>query len=480
MAATRELRIREAVAPSGSALAGVKMEASPADGVDLVPSVGAVVSEASTETDSAGAAVLNLVPGAEYLVRLRAPGGVSRSYTVTMPDRDVFLSDLVGQAAPDTGGTVVLTDESVLGLAQLVRTEADRGKVLGASPTDENDLVLLDAAAAGADQVARDDAAEARRIAEGKQDPITDGTVLDLAQPARLPTDRGKFLGTAADDENALALLEAPTGGGSGVDQTARDDAAAAQRAADSKLDQSEVDARIAPYARATPTGTIDDAQIPNGIARDTEVTTAVEGEARLRDAADTALGARIDDLPAGREISIRPSGSPAREITLPADYRSYDIVFLNWVDSGVDVEVSLSADLLPETGTRTYRSAGRGRITWTASSRKLVLTGVSGQDGFRTAELYQAGVSNAAGLNQAQVDARAALRYTDAEKSKLAAIAANAEVNVQADWTETDTADDSFIQNKPTLVTLTEYADQAAAEAATVGATVIQWWPTS
>lgn len=41
---------------------------------------------------------------------------------------------------------------------------------------------------------------------------------------------------------------------------------------------------------------------------------------------------------------------------------------------------------------------------------------------------------------------------FTSDLKTKLDGIATNAEVNVQANWTETDTASDAFIQNKPTL----------------------------
>lgn len=41
---------------------------------------------------------------------------------------------------------------------------------------------------------------------------------------------------------------------------------------------------------------------------------------------------------------------------------------------------------------------------------------------------------------------------FTSDLKTKLDGIAANAEVNVQANWTETDTASDAFIKNKPTL----------------------------
>ena len=42
----------------------------------------------------------------------------------------------------------------------------------------------------------------------------------------------------------------------------------------------------------------------------------------------------------------------------------------------------------------------------------------------------------------------------TTADKTKLDGIAAGAEVNVQSNWAETDTANDSFIQNKPTIPT--------------------------
>ena len=42
---------------------------------------------------------------------------------------------------------------------------------------------------------------------------------------------------------------------------------------------------------------------------------------------------------------------------------------------------------------------------------------------------------------------------YTTTEKSKLAGIATGAEVNVQADWTETSTASDAYIKNKPTTL---------------------------
>ncbi|MBW8327131.1 MAG: collagen-like protein [Prolixibacteraceae bacterium] len=60
---------------------------------------------------------------------------------------------------------------------------------------------------------------------------------------------------------------------------------------------------------------------------------------------------------------------------------------------------------------------------------------------------------------------------YTTAEKTKLAGIASQAEVNVQADWDETDNTLDSYIENKPTLFTTSDETDPlyAASPAAVI-----------
>ena len=49
---------------------------------------------------------------------------------------------------------------------------------------------------------------------------------------------------------------------------------------------------------------------------------------------------------------------------------------------------------------------------------------------------------------------------FTTAEKNKLSGIEAGAEVNVQADWTESDSAADSFIKHKPNLATVATTGD--------------------
>lgn len=51
---------------------------------------------------------------------------------------------------------------------------------------------------------------------------------------------------------------------------------------------------------------------------------------------------------------------------------------------------------------------------------------------------------------------------YTNEEKSKLSNIAAGAEVNVQADWNESDSSSDAYIKNKPTIPDVADYFDDA------------------
>ena len=50
----------------------------------------------------------------------------------------------------------------------------------------------------------------------------------------------------------------------------------------------------------------------------------------------------------------------------------------------------------------------------------------------------------------------------TAAEGTKLSGIAANAEVNVQSDWNQTDTDADDFIKNKPTIPDVSNYVQKS------------------
>jgi hypothetical protein len=71
--------------------------------------------------------------------------------------------------------------------------------------------------------------------------------------------------------------------------------------------------------------------------------------------------------------------------------------------------------------------------------------TGFGNQNLMNT-ELYQTKVDKITGKGLSTND------YTNTEKTKLAGIAAGAEVNVQSDWEQNDDAADDFIKNKPTI----------------------------
>lgn len=54
---------------------------------------------------------------------------------------------------------------------------------------------------------------------------------------------------------------------------------------------------------------------------------------------------------------------------------------------------------------------------------------------------------------------------YTSADKAKLDSVAQGAEVNVQSDWNQTDISADSYIHNKPTVLTIQDVRDEIAAQ---------------
>ncbi|MCR4644912.1 MAG: hypothetical protein K5695_05825 [Oscillospiraceae bacterium] len=83
--------------------------------------------------------------------------------------------------------------------------------------------------------------------------------------------------------------------------------------------------------------------------------------------------------------------------------------------------------------------------------ARAMALDASGGGDGYTKAEtdaLLAEKVDQVSGKGLSTED------YTSAEKSKLAGIASGAEVNVQADWSQSDSSADDYIKNKPTLGT--------------------------
>ena len=133
---------------------------------------------------------LNVVNAGTGTVTLAADTGQTVDGSASMAA--VGSSEI--QALTTTGWGItcdrtIVTDDTILDLAQPTRGTGDRGKVLGVASDNENELDLVD------------------------QPAVTDDSILDLAQSTRTETDRGKVLGIASDNENELALLNAPSGG---------------------------------------------------------------------------------------------------------------------------------------------------------------------------------------------------------------------------------------------------------------------------
>lgn len=123
---------------------------------------------------------------------------------------------------------------------------------------------------------------------------------------------------------------------------------------------------------------------------------------------------------------------------------------------------ISVEADTAPRSGSNKPVESG-GVFTELAKKQDKLIAGANIQIDPDTNEIsatdttYDPATQAAAGLMSA------------ADKTKLDGIAAGAEVNVQADYTETDTSADSYIKHKPTLGTA---AAKDAINAVTAGST--------
>ena len=154
-----------------------------------------------------------------------------------------------------------------------------------------------------------------------------------------------EILMRVADDYNVVNLVklggipgpQGPPGSGT-TDTTARAAAAAAQQTANSRLTQAQVDARIAPYARAAPTGQIADAQIPGTITRDSELSgyATTSALATVRATADAATTTAEATAIANARAAVTPS-----PVIIVSNIASYDATQDRFEDSsGAEVVV--------------------------------------------------------------------------------------------------------------------------------------------
>ena len=193
-------------------------------------------------------------------------------------------------------------------------------------------------------------------------------------------------------------------------------------------LDRSAVDARIralvSPPALSTSAARWVLDKLSTGVATDAEVAAAIQAvKGNVAANFDTLaeLATAIEGLNSKVETNKIEVGSaaPSGSITGSFYVRTGDTApGLYWDNQGTWTLI-----LAPGTGSGSGLSA-------VSSDGTLTGDGTSG-DPLKVANPFEA-----------------------ADETKLDGIAAGAEANVQADWTETDTNDDSYIKNKPTLGT--------------------------
>ena len=192
----------------------------------------------------------------------------------------------------------------------------------------------------------------------------------------------------------------------------------------------------------------------------DTTITTPSDGEVLVYDG---TAGKWVND-----EIETAASLSELTDttITTPADGEVlvYDSTAGKWVNDEIETVTSLS-----ELTDTTISSPSDGQVlAYDATSGKWV-----NEDNEATVTIDPVPTSgsvnavSSGGVYDAlssKVDKNGTDRLmTAAEGTKLAGIAANAEVNVQSDWNQTNTDADDFIKNKPTIPDVSNYVQKSS-----------------
>jgi hypothetical protein len=135
-------------------------------------------------------------------------------------------------------------------------------------------------------------------------------------------------------------------------------------------------------------------------------------------------------------KTSLQPIGTVTGLVTL-----QYSNDNVNFFDLSGFIAIDVNTPIVLDSADWAfYRfkvdTIGTGTVKWSVAGSEVV---VSSGGGASSLTLYGLSTND----------------YTTPEKSKLAGIQSGAEVNVQADWSESNPLDDSYIQNKPTIPTV-------------------------
>ena len=171
-----------------------------------------------------------------------------------------------------------------------------------------------------------------------------------------------------------------------------------------------------------------------------------------LKNSAGTVLNTQTVDLPLESVVVNGTYDSTNKKIVLTLENGNTIDVPVGDLVSGLQSEITsqnkLASDLVDDTNQTNKFVTTSEKNAWDAKQDALIagsnITIASdGKTISATDTTYSNATTQTAGLMSAT------------DKSKLDGVASGAEVNVQADWNETNSSSDAYIQNKPTIPTV-------------------------
>ena len=411
--------------------------------------------------------------GSEGALRGWSPLRVRQAITGWWGGVSVPWSKVTG--APSIPGPV--TDDDVLDLAQSTRTSADRGKVLGVSETNEDALSLLDAGGGVARSgfVRRVElGADSSRTLSGQSAAGQWDVWTSLASYTVLSSQAG---GVSVKGRVKMDAVTASGGGGDRYMVQAR-----VKRTRGSVVSYPAVDIEYGP--RNVPYNVNNTSQVFADANRDVVVAVSVDEvcesgdvyELEARATNQTVSGSREFQYTAGGETWLSVSGlggvkgDKGDKGDAGADGAS------SWGDiTGKPAEASASeASTGTEVGVRLWsplrvRGAAESAIESDVEDWAEVANSATKIPRDKLADAVRDELDGAADASTLSISGSVLSISDNDGESTSVTLPAGGEDNVQADWSETDTADDSFIQNKP--------VQPSVAEARAGTATVARLW---
>ena len=279
---------------------------------------------------------------------------------------------------------------------------------------------------------------------------LTDDAILDLAQATRTSSDRGKFLGVSATNENDLTLLDAPSPGQGGLNQGQVD---------------TRVRALVADPAEQGNTTRWPTSKVPTlatlGGRTAAQVTAAIN--------AASIAWARITGAPA--TATRWPTYTEVTGTKPPANAEQNVQANFNETSSSSDAFIQNKPTLITQASaeggsatTPRLISGQRLRQGITAWYRSLSIawSKITGAPATATRWPTYTEVTGTKPPANAEQNVQSDWNATSGDafiQNKPTLAPSNAEQNVQADWNQTTTTDDSFIRNKPTIPTVDDDA---------------------